>query len=475
MSRPSSPSLIPLLETSAFHRPYAPMQTWPSTPYAQSPSLMGTSNGYLSDMDDDDDSSYAYPAPRNSRRIYRRKGSDETGSWYGSLHGFEYMVDDMDIDEPPNDSTKLKGEIWPGMNIFDSATPEMRRKRNQKKSTNVVMLLEATSLIIEPTELVFDTAGTFRRQRNITGEPTSDSPLEGETTPEPDSPPLKKRNVRGKGNARRPRQALAERDINSGHSVRGRRAVPRTQALPNARGPYFDGSGDDFEDDSLTFQHQRPQRRSGLSIHRDNTGPDITFDRSTNMSYLTSGFTNNFAASQNSHSSVLSTQPTLDLNISQLSNGTYQPPPVQRHQNGQLLGGFRATDNHGLPADHGLPTRDLSAFGALTNHAMFPSNNHFVSNAIAGGAHPMNAFQQHFTPTTLTTTAQDPTQDNGLNLQTFDIFATNSAHDSTFGALDLNFSITDPSGLNPLWCGETPQAEDDEGTISAPISEHSAN
>lgn len=87
----------------------------------------------------------------------------------------------------------------------------------------------------------------------------------------------------------------------------------------------------------------------------------------------------------------------------------------------------------------------------------------------------MSAYQQHIAPTSQTMAAQDLTHDNDLNLQTFDMFATNSAHDSAFGAIDLNFATTDPSSLNPLWCGETPQAEDEEGTISAPISEHSAD
>jgi hypothetical protein len=42
------------------------------------------------------------------------------------------------------------------MDIFDSATPETRRKRNQKKTTSVILQLQATSEIVTPTELIFD-------------------------------------------------------------------------------------------------------------------------------------------------------------------------------------------------------------------------------------------------------------------------------------------------------------------------------
>ena len=55
--------------------------------------------------------------------------------------------------------------------MFDSATPEMRRKRNQKKATSVVLQLQATSEVVEPNEMVFDASGTLRRERVITGDP----------------------------------------------------------------------------------------------------------------------------------------------------------------------------------------------------------------------------------------------------------------------------------------------------------------
>jgi hypothetical protein len=469
ISRPSSPNFIPSLETSAFHRAYGPQQNWPASPYEQSPSIMGTSNGYMSDAEDDDDSSYSY-LPHSSRQYDRRRMHDANGEWYESLRHIEYMPEDMDTEELANDSTKLKGEIWPGMDIFDSATLDMRRKRNQKKSTNVVVQLEATSLTVQPTEQVFDTIGTLQRERVITGEPTTDDPLEGETSPEPGSPPAKKRNVRGKGNARRPRPALVERDINSGRTLRGRRVSTRlsTSTRSSARGAYYDGS-DDLEDESLTYQQQRPQRRTGLSIHRDNTGPDITFDRNPSMSYLTAGFQDTYPTPHNAHTAGYFAHPAV-TRINHAGNVNYQHQSQYRHQDRPSLGSFRTNQQHGLPA------RDLSAFGALTNHAMFPSSTYFGATHVAEGASALNSIHQPFPSNPQPNATHFNLQDNnGLSLHNFDVFASNTNSDVNMSGLDFNFGANETSGLNPLFLDGGPLPEDDERTVSAPLSEHSVS
>ncbi|RDL40061.1 uncharacterized protein BP5553_00040 [Venustampulla echinocandica] len=51
-------------------------------------------------------------------------------------------------------ATKLKGVLWPGMNLFDSATPEMKRMRNQRKDINVLEQMMATSADVEPSEIM---------------------------------------------------------------------------------------------------------------------------------------------------------------------------------------------------------------------------------------------------------------------------------------------------------------------------------
>ncbi|TAQ87303.1 hypothetical protein B7494_g4386 [Chlorociboria aeruginascens] len=50
-------------------------------------------------------------------------------------------------------STKLKGIILPGMDLFDSATPEMKRMRNQRKDGTILQQMIATSAQVEPLEV----------------------------------------------------------------------------------------------------------------------------------------------------------------------------------------------------------------------------------------------------------------------------------------------------------------------------------
>jgi hypothetical protein len=92
----------------------------------------------------------------------------------------ETATDPMAVSE----CTKLKGVYWPGMDIFDSATPEMRRKRNQKKDSSVVEQLELNSQEVEPTELIFTPSGSFKRQRRISSsvyDDDEDSPIKMES------------------------------------------------------------------------------------------------------------------------------------------------------------------------------------------------------------------------------------------------------------------------------------------------------
>jgi len=59
------------------------------------------------------------------------------------------------------------------MNLFDSATPEMKRMRNQRKDSNVMRQMKARSAEIEPAEISYFADGEFRASRDIFG-PLSD-------------------------------------------------------------------------------------------------------------------------------------------------------------------------------------------------------------------------------------------------------------------------------------------------------------
>jgi hypothetical protein len=80
-------------------------------------------------------------------------------------------------DETEKKSSKLKGVYWPGMDLFDSATAEMKRMRNQKKDGTVLQQMKRSSAGIEPTEWVFNANGEFRKVRDIFDESTESSPV----------------------------------------------------------------------------------------------------------------------------------------------------------------------------------------------------------------------------------------------------------------------------------------------------------
>jgi hypothetical protein len=85
--------------------------------------------------------------------------------------------EDKKVEGKLTDSAKLKGVLWPGMDLFDSATPEMKRMRNQRKDSNVLEQMMATSAGVERAEVSYHANGEFRGSRDIFG------PLSAESSP----------------------------------------------------------------------------------------------------------------------------------------------------------------------------------------------------------------------------------------------------------------------------------------------------
>ncbi|KAF5865482.1 hypothetical protein ETB97_003740 [Aspergillus alliaceus] len=120
---------------------------------------------------------------------------------------YDPFVDDTESEvdkERVDEIARLKGVFWPGMDIFDSATEQMRRKRNQKKDESTLRMMEKTSMGVAPTELVFSPTGILRKQRVISGNVEDSSPLKGET-------PIPKRRMT------RPKRVLSQSDPNVQH------------------------------------------------------------------------------------------------------------------------------------------------------------------------------------------------------------------------------------------------------------------
>lgn len=454
-SRSTTPALPLSFDPAALHRAYAPpMQNWPATPYADSP--MTQERSVL-------DSLYSTPSSYSPEIELPRRvnGRSKPRNLSGSNHSYA-ADDEPDYDDGQNENTKLKGVYWNGMGLFDSATPDMRRKRNQKKETSVVEQLQATSEVVEATESVFDAQGELRRERPITGNPESDdgmSPLKGESTPEPDFPPPKKKA------GRRPRQALVEKDVNSGRTSR-RRGESHHPPFGNdrQRGPCFDGGEE--EDDVFTYGKPRPKKRTGLSIHRDNSGPDITFDNPAPLRTLTAPFRNPFQT------------PSLQQHGQPIYQDGYANRNHQSQPSFPSGAGFRPTNNN--PLVGGLQPPNFGSFGQLSGHSMFQNPN-FHGNApfpVSNSQQAFTAFHQQFgigqqpfgnDTTVLTGQNQSGVQDP----QFWDQFGLETQDVGIPTTMDTGFQLNaDFSTVNPLFFSSTHGGvDDDEATISPPDSE----
>ena len=94
---------------------------------------------------------------------------------------------------------ELKGVYYPGMSLFDSASPEAQRKRNQRKGESTIAQIEQESREIECNEYIYWPDGTLKMCRFITGDAQT-SPLK-EDTPQPLPPPKRGRGRKPKGAA----------------------------------------------------------------------------------------------------------------------------------------------------------------------------------------------------------------------------------------------------------------------------------
>ena len=117
----------------------------------------------------------------------------------------------------PSQSTQPKGPQWPGMAMFDSASPETQRKRNQKKEFTVLGQMEQDSLDIQQVEQIYFPDGSLKKERPITGNVESSSPVKAQSP-------------RGKGRRGR-RIALGEIDGNVARTTRAARRLQPTASV----------------------------------------------------------------------------------------------------------------------------------------------------------------------------------------------------------------------------------------------------
>jgi hypothetical protein len=165
---------------------------------------------------------------------------------------------------PVADNSKLKGVQWPGMSIFDSATPLARRRRNQKKDASILEQLETNSLDVEPTEFVWTPGGRLKKQKEISGLPSSSSPMKSPANPTLRAPLV---------------------DIKHRH--------PWNVQLG---GPRYNGYTDERLEDSLTYGNghgaERRKKRPFPIWQDEEHEPEVldSFGHPQQFTYLTRGF-----------------------------------------------------------------------------------------------------------------------------------------------------------------------------------------
>lgn len=248
---PTPQPLGPVLRNRNTLAPH--MQYWPTESRASSRSYTNP----------DYDTSSEYSDPNEQRRRSYR---------YNAAASCAIEDEPAEVADPMavSESTKLKGVYWPGMDIFDSATPEMRRKRNQKKDSSVVEQLELNSQVVEATELIFTPLGSFKRQRRIS---CSESDEEDEVEIKTESPQPVRR-----------RPALASLDANT--TRRSTRQSKRPVFPVLSRNQYDDDRGRPGYDHS---RNNRAPKRKQFGVYQDED--DVPFSQPNGMNYLTSGFT----------------------------------------------------------------------------------------------------------------------------------------------------------------------------------------
>ncbi|OBR15229.1 hypothetical protein CH63R_00409 [Colletotrichum higginsianum IMI 349063] len=77
----------------------------------------------------------------------------------------EWTQDELEL-------ARLKGTIWPGMGIFDAATPDQKKKRNQRKDASVLQQMELSSQAITTTEFVANLDMEIERTRDVYDAPS---------------------------------------------------------------------------------------------------------------------------------------------------------------------------------------------------------------------------------------------------------------------------------------------------------------
>jgi len=218
-------------------------------------------------------------------------------------------------DEAYCEATRLKGILWPGMDLFDAATNDMKRKRNQKKAISVLARLETESLDVDPTEMIWRSLGVLYKARPITGKVDFDSsPYKIDpVSPEVFAKPARKKPAPRASKA--VRAPLAEKDPNI--SLRRGKQVTITPAAAEMMAI----------DNKPAAKSPKKRKRKIAVLDEQQQQEEQPFGNPNGMRYLTSEFQYNPPARQQQQQQVQLVQ---QQHVLDNSYAAYYQPALQQ-------------------------------------------------------------------------------------------------------------------------------------------------
>ncbi|OBT77893.1 hypothetical protein VF21_03209 [Pseudogymnoascus sp. 05NY08] len=171
-------SINQLMATPAYKAPVPRMHLW-----STSPALLDTPSDSVPSNSWGKIDAYATPTMRRFVPNFTQDDSPGTQTLFraspAQVKRAEFQAD------ADSDNSKLKGVYWPGMDLFDSATAEMKRMRNQRKDGSILAQMRTTSREVEPNEIIYNTQGELQRIRDIYDSSVEGSPVKSEKAPSP--------------------------------------------------------------------------------------------------------------------------------------------------------------------------------------------------------------------------------------------------------------------------------------------------
>lgn len=118
---------------------------------------------------------YQTPPIKKAESVYPLPESPLDVPFVNGATDVQFAPDIIDSIDGAAGATKLKGIVLPGMDLFDAATPDQKRMRNQKKHESVLKNMTKASESIEQTEYVWDEQFlSICRTRNVYDSPSVD-------------------------------------------------------------------------------------------------------------------------------------------------------------------------------------------------------------------------------------------------------------------------------------------------------------